>query len=430
MVALGYAESLRRDAVRHLWMHNRDWVQMAEEGEPMIAVRGEGVRIEDSEGNSWIDVNGGYNSVNVGYGRTEIADAAHEQMARLPYFPNGTTTEPTAALAQKLAEITPGTLSRSFPVSGGSEANETALKIARAYHKRRGDSGRYKVISRIGSYHGTTAGVLWLGGAPQSQRADFEPSYPGMVYAPAPLPYRSPIEGETASECAVRCAEAVERLIVAEGPETVAAVIGEPVSVPLGAVVPADEYWPMLRDICDRYGVLLIADEVINGFGRTGRMFAVEHWDVVPDIMTVAKGIVSSYLPMAAAIAMKKSPARSRAKTTICATSSPPAAIPSRRRRPCGTLKSSKASASSRTRRNPALISRSACGTWRATIRPSATSAESGCWSPSIWSASAKARRRSSRKTASPSASTRVSANTASSCGRRVRSSTWARRFA
>ena len=306
MVARSYTEDLRGAAIRHLWMHNRDWTQMAEEGEPMIAVRGEGVRIEDSEGNSWIDVNGGYNSVNVGYGRTEIADAAHAQMARLSYFPNGTTTEPTAALARKLAEITPGTLSRSFPVSGGSEANETALKIARAYHRRRGDSGRYKVISRIGSYHGTTAGVLWLGGTPQSQRADFEPSYPGMVYAPAPLPYRSPVEGETASECAVRCADAVERLIVSEGPDTVAAVIGEPVSVPLGAVVPADEYWPMMRDICDRYGVLLIADEVINGFGRTGRMFAVEHWDVVPDIMTVAKGIVSSYLPMAAAIATEE----------------------------------------------------------------------------------------------------------------------------
>ena len=303
MGARGYTDGLRNDAVRHLWMHNRDWVQMAEEGEPMIAVRGEGVRIEDSEGGSWIDVNGGYNSVNVGYGRTEIAAAAYEQMVRAPYFPNGTTTEPTAALARKLAEITPGALSRSFPVSGGSEANETALKIARAYHRRRGDSGRYKIISRVGSYHGTTAGVLWLGGTPQSQRSDFEPAYPGMVYAPAPLPYRSPIEGETASECAVRCADAVERLIVSEGPDTVAAVIGEPVSVPLGAVVPADEYWRMMRDICDRYGVLLIADEVINGFGRTGKMFAVEHWDVVPDIMTVAKGIVSSYLPMAAAIA-------------------------------------------------------------------------------------------------------------------------------
>ena len=303
MVAQTTAEALRQSSVRYLWMHNRDWIQMAEEGEPMIAVEGDGVRIVDSEGNSWIDVNGGYNSVNVGYGRQEIADAAYEQMNRLAYFPGGTTTEPTALLAKKLAEITPGTLSRVFPVSGGSEANETAIKIARAYHSRRGDKGRYKIISRMGSYHGTTAGVVWLGGTPTTTRDDFEPAYPGMVYAPQPLPYLS---DETPSECAIRCAEAVEELIKFEGPETVAAVIAEPVAMPMGTVVPGDEYWPMLRDICDRYGVLLIADEVINGFGRTGKMFAVEHWDVVPDIMSVAKGIISSYLPLAATIATEE----------------------------------------------------------------------------------------------------------------------------
>ncbi len=296
-------DALRRDSYRYLWMHNRDWTQMAEEGEPMIAVEGDGVRITDSEGQSWIDVNGGYNSVNVGYGRTEIADAAYEQMTKIHYFPNGTTTGPTALLSKKLAEMTPGTLSRVFPVSGGSEANETAIKIARAYHRRRGESQRYKVISRQGSYHGTTAGVLWLGGSPLAPRFDFEPSYPGMVYAPQPLPVRNGDQVETASECAVRCANAVEDLIKFEGPETVAAVIAEPVAVPMGAVVPGDEYWPMLREICDRYGVVLIADEVINGFGRTGKMFAIEHWDVVPDIMTVAKGIISSYLPLAATIA-------------------------------------------------------------------------------------------------------------------------------
>ena len=297
------ANALRDKSTRHLWMHNRDWISMAERGEPMIAVEGEGVRVTDSDGRSYIDVNGGYNSVNVGYGRTEIADAAYEQMSRVSYFPFGTTTEPTAMLAQKLAQMTPGSLSRSFPVSGGSEANETAIKIALAYHRRRGDTRRYKIISRIGSYHGTTAGVVFLGGYPDTQRQDFEPAPPGMVYAPPPSAYHSPIPGETDSEAAVRCANAIEELIKFEGPETVAAVIGEPVAIPLGAVVPGDEYWPMLREICDRYGVLLIADEVINGFGRTGRMFAVEHWGIVPDIMTIAKGIVSSYLPMAAAIA-------------------------------------------------------------------------------------------------------------------------------
>ena len=296
------SESIRQASLRYLWMHNRDWVEMAERGEPIVMVGGHGVKVVDSAGETWIDVNGGYNSVNVGYGRTEIADAAHEQMARLPYFPNGTTTIPTINLARKIAEITPGDLSRVFPVSGGSEANETALKIARAYHQRRGDSGRYKVISRKGSYHGTTGGVLFLGGIP----SDFEPALPGMVYGPQPNPYRCERGGETPSECAVRCAYAIEELVQLHGPETIAAVIAEPVANPMGAAVPGDEYWPMLRDICDRHGILLIADEVINGFGRTGKMFAMEHWDVVPDIMTVAKGIISSYLPLAAAVASKQ----------------------------------------------------------------------------------------------------------------------------
>ena len=126
--------------------------------------------------------------------------------------------------------------------------------------------------------------------------------YPGMVHAPQPNPYHCELGGETPSECATRCAMAIEELIQFHGPETVAAVIAEPISTPMGAVVPGDEYWPLLREICDHHGVLLIADEVINGFGRTGEMFAVEHWDVVPDIMTIAKGIISSYLPLAATV--------------------------------------------------------------------------------------------------------------------------------
>ena len=296
------SEALRRASLRYLWMHNRDWTQMAEEGDPQIIESGEGVRVTDAEGRSWIDVNGGYNSVNIGYGRTEIGEAAYEQMRNLHYFPQGATTIPTAQFAAKLADITPGSLSRVFPVSGGSEANETALKIARAYYKRIGEPGRYKVISRIGSYHGMTAGVLWLGGSPYQPRHDYEPAYPGMLHAPQPNHYRAAHDGETPSEFAVRCAQAIERLIQFHGPQTVAAVIAEPIAIPQGAVVPADEYWPMLRQICDKYGVLLIADEVICGFGRTGKMFAVEHWDVTPDIMTVAKGVISSYLPLAAAI--------------------------------------------------------------------------------------------------------------------------------
>ena len=307
MVTVSNSEALRKLSLKYLWMQGRDWAQMAEEGDPLIMVQGDGVRVTDSEGRTYIDVNGGYNSVNIGYGRSEIAEAAYEQMRKIAYFPNQTTTVPTIKLVEKLAGITPGSLSRVFPVSGGSEANETALKIARAYHHRRGEPNRFKVISRKDSYHGATAGVLWLGGHPAMHREDFEPAYPGMVYAPQPNPYRCELGGKTPSECAVRCAQAIEDLIVFHGPETVAAVIAEPVATPFGAaVVPGDEYWPMLREICDKYGVLLIADEVVTGFGRTGKMFALEHWGVVPDIMTVAKGLVSSYLPVAAVIAKKE----------------------------------------------------------------------------------------------------------------------------
>ena len=297
-------DALRKSALDHLWMHNRDWVKMAEEGEPKIMTEAKGIRVTDSDGKSWIDVNGGYTSVNIGYGRTEVADAALEQMRKLIYFPGGTTTEPLIRLVEKLAQITPGSLERTFPVTGGAEANEHAIKIARAYHKRRGENGRYKIISREGSYHGAFGAVVWMG--KNSDRTDFEPAYPGMVYAPQPNPYRCKMGGLTPSECAVRCAQAVEDLIVLHGPKTVAAFIAEPVSSASAAAIPGKEYWPMVRQICDKYGVILIADEVICGFGRTGKMFGMEHTNVVPDIMTVAKGIISSYLPLAATIATRE----------------------------------------------------------------------------------------------------------------------------
>ena len=290
----------RQAALDHLWMHNRSWTTDAESGRPPIITRGHGIHVTDAEGREWIDVNGGYMCVNIGYGRTELADAMREQMSKLVYFPQGSTTEPLVELSAKLAEITPGDLERSWPVTGGSEANETAIKIARAYHRRRGEAGRYKIISRVGSYHGALGATMWLGG--DGGREDYEPAFPGMLYAPQPDAYNSPIPGESDAECAARCAQAIEDLINFHGPSSVAAVIAEPVSSSMGAAVPGDEYWPMLRQICDRYGVILIADEVITGFGRTGSMFAMEHWNVTPDIMTMAKGITSSYVPLANAI--------------------------------------------------------------------------------------------------------------------------------
>ena len=298
------SEELRRSTLKHLWMHNRGWAEMAEKGEPVIVTSGSGVRVTDSLGRTWLDVNGGYMSVHIGYGRTEVADAAYAQMKEIAYFPGGTTTEPVARLAEKLASITPGDLSRTFFVSGGSEANETSIKIARAYYRRTGHPGRYRCISRRGSYHGALGLTMWLGGpSTGTSRADYEPAYPGMVHVPQPNPYRCELGGKTPSDCAERCAQAVEDEILFHGPDTIAAVIAEPVAVPPAVAVPGDEYWPRLREICDRHGVILVADEVITGFGRTGAMFAVEHWGVVPDVMSVAKGIVSSYLPLGASIA-------------------------------------------------------------------------------------------------------------------------------
>lgn len=299
-MAIINTDEIRKTSLQYQWMHNADWTQMAETGEPLVMVKGEGVRVTDSTGKTWLDVHGGYTCVHLGYGRTEIADVAYDQMSKITYFPQGTTTVPVIQLCEKIAELTPGDLSRSWPGSGGSEANETAIKMARAYHKRRGDSGKYKIVSRKGSYHGTTGGVMWLGNnATDFSLSDFEPAVPGMIHVPHPNHYRDEYNSVTPSETAIRCAQAIEDAILMNDPKTVAAVIGEPVSQPIGAPVPAPEYWHMVRNICNKYDVLLIIDEVITGFGRTGKMFGIEHFDIQPDIMTMGKGITSSYLPLA-----------------------------------------------------------------------------------------------------------------------------------
>ena len=217
-------------------------------------------------------------------------------------MPLGTTTEPTIRLAEKISQIAPGDMTRSFFTSGGSESVETAIKLCRAYFKRVGEPNRTKFISRRGSYHGATMGALALGGSHLYPKLDYEPLMPGVFHVPQPLPYRCEYGGQTPEECAELCVNAVEEMIKFQDPETIAAVFAEPISSPLGCVVPGDNYWPRLREICDKYGVLLVADEVITGFGRTGKMFATEHWGVVPDMMTVAKGITSGYIPIGGCI--------------------------------------------------------------------------------------------------------------------------------
>ena len=298
-------KALQATALEHLWVYLREPSDMAEKGEPQIFVEGKGVHVTDALGNQFIDAMSGLWLKNVGYGRTEIADAAYQQMLQLTYMPMGTTSEAAVRLSEKIASITPGDLSRCFFTSGGSESNETAMKLARAYFKRVGEPGRYKFISRKGSYHGATFGTLALGGTGTFPKGDYEPLLGGVFHGPQPNPYRCEYGGSTPEECAERCVKAIEDIILFQGPDSIAAVIAEPVSSPQGAVVPGPNYWPMLREVCDRYGCLLIADEVITGFGRTGKMFACEHWGITPDLMTMAKGITSGYIPMGGAIARK-----------------------------------------------------------------------------------------------------------------------------
>ncbi|MDQ3442261.1 MAG: aspartate aminotransferase family protein [Chloroflexota bacterium] len=287
-------------AREHVWAHSLPWVDVAENDGLRVFARGHGANLWDIHGREYIDGISGLWVVNAGHGRAEIGDAMAEQAKKLAYVSaEAYTTEPTVHLAHKLAEIMPGDLSRVYFCSGGSEAVETALKIAKQVQAMRGFPRRYKIIARRGSYHGMTHGAMSLTAV--RNETFFGPFMYGVSHVPHPNQYRSDfgLEGEAAD---IMAAKYVEQEIENQGPETVAAVIGEPISSAAGVHVPSVTYWKMLREICDRHGVLLIADEVINGFGRTGKMFAVEHFGIVPDIMTIAKALTSGYAPMAAAV--------------------------------------------------------------------------------------------------------------------------------
>jgi len=298
-------ENLKTEAMDHVWFPFQQWDDIKEQDGPLILVEGNGVKLKDFEGKEYFDGFAGLALVNVGHGRTEIANAVYDQLTTMHYNnPFAYTSIPTIKLAKKVASLTPADLNKVFFTSGGSEAVETALKMARQYHYNRGEKQRTKFIARKGSYLGVSLGSQSVNSSTWTRREIFEPLIgDNVLFAPQPLPYRCGGTGKTPSECAISCANAVEEIMLREGPDTVAAVIAEPITASLGAVVPGPEYWPMLRDICDKYGVILIADEVINGFGRTGKMFAIEHFGVVPDIMTVAKGITSGYQPVGACIA-------------------------------------------------------------------------------------------------------------------------------
>jgi adenosylmethionine-8-amino-7-oxononanoate aminotransferase len=283
-------------------MHASAWQALTTHTDRRLLVAGEGCTVIDAEGRRYLDALSGLWLVNVGHGRHAIADAMAQQARTLAYASaSRAVTLPAIQLAALLADLTPGDLATVLFCSGGSEAVESALKITRQYHALRGEPERYKVIARRGSYHGATYGAMSVSGAPHSVDPYYSPLLPGTFTVSAPYCYRCDYR-KTYPACEVYCVDAIEDLITYEGPQTVAAVIAEPISAACGVVIPPPEYFPRLREICDRHGVLLIFDEIITGFGRTGKMFAAEHWNVVPDIMTVAKGLSSGYAPIGAAI--------------------------------------------------------------------------------------------------------------------------------
>jgi adenosylmethionine-8-amino-7-oxononanoate aminotransferase len=259
---------------------------------------GEGIYLWDTDGKRYIDASGGAVVVNVGHGIKAIAGAMGEQAASVA-FAHATmfTSDVLEQLANELAEVTPIPDARLFFMCSGSEANETAMKFARQLQIARGETLRHMTISRWGSYHGGTLGAVALTGK-ASMRRFFTPMFVDVPHIPPPYCYRCSFN-LTYPECGIACAQALEDEILRHGKENVSAFIAEPVSgATIGAVVPPPEYWPTVREICDLYGVLLIADEVMSGMGRTGRWFAIEHWKTIPDILCMGKGVSGGYAPL------------------------------------------------------------------------------------------------------------------------------------
>jgi adenosylmethionine-8-amino-7-oxononanoate aminotransferase len=283
-------------AKRHLWMHFTRMGAYAEHDVPVI-VRGDGCYVYDEHGKRYLDGLAALFCVNVGHGRAELGEVAAAQMKELGYYTNWSYAHPRAIeLAARIARLAPGDLNRVFFTSGGSEAVESAIKLARNHHRLNGRGQRTKVIARELAYHGTSLGALAATGL-TGIRTPFEPLMPGGCHVPSTNSYRWPPGRDP-----LWAADAIEERMLFEGPETVAAVILEPVQNAGGCFVPQEGYFRRVREICDRYEVLLISDEVICSWGRLGHYFGCERFDYLPDIITTAKGIAGAYVPMGAMI--------------------------------------------------------------------------------------------------------------------------------
>ncbi len=264
---------------------------------PIPVVKAEGPYFWDADGKRYLDFASQLVNTNVGHQHPKVVKAIQDQAAQLTFAAPGMATEPRGLLGKKLAEITPGDLKKTFFTLGGAEANENAIKIARFY------TGRHKILARYRSYHGATHGAMALTG--DYRRLPVEPALPGVVHFLDPYCYRCPF-GWRKEDCHRECIQHVEEVIEYEGPDQIAAIFLEGVTGTNGLIIPPGDYWPRMREICDKYGILLISDEVMSGWGRTGKWFAVDNWNVVPDIITTAKGITSGYVPLGAVIVREK----------------------------------------------------------------------------------------------------------------------------
>jgi len=287
---------IRKAAMDHLWLH---FAQVPSEG-PVLIERGDGCYVWDTEGNRYLDALAGLFVTEIGHGRSDLANAASKQAETMAYFPVwGMAHPPAAALAAKLAELSPGDMDRVFFTSGGSEAVESAWKLARQYFLARGEPDRMRVIARETAYHGTTLGALAITSIPPI-RAPFEPMLNDLVthVSKTDQLHCDRCDGP----CSLHAADEIEQAILDVGPETVAAVFLEPVQNSGGCFTPMDGYWQRVREICDKYGVLLVSDEVICAFGRLGTWFGGQKFDYVPDMITFAKGATSGYAPLGGVI--------------------------------------------------------------------------------------------------------------------------------
>ena len=266
---------------------------------PLIMESGEGVWLKTKDGRKLIDGMAGLWNVQLGHGNLELAEAAREQMSTLAYASNyaGSSNLPAITLADRLAGFAYPSLNATFFTSGGAESNESAFKTARYYWKRKGQPGKVKVISRKLGYHGVTLAAMSATGI-ETYWPMFEPRVPNFLHIPPPYPFRFEGEIKAGETLGLAAARLLEEAIIREGPETVGAFIAEPVQGAGGVIVPPDDYFPRVREICDQYNVLLIADEVITGFGRTGEWFGLNRYGVQPDIMSFAKGVTSGYVPL------------------------------------------------------------------------------------------------------------------------------------